>query len=165
MDYQFFHQLEEKSWKTDPRPRALNLQIQDSVGRINDSLQVAINEELSQRISGWLSAPDPSSNLASARDKRHQETGLWLLNSPAFVKWKSQAYSFLCLYGKPGSWKTVLSSTAIYSLFEDSEPNKAVVYFYFDFQTREKQLFQSFLKFILVQLFRQNKETFKILEK
>lgn len=44
----------------------------------------------------------------------------------------------------------------IRSLLDDSKSNGTVAYFYFDFQTHEKQLFQKFLNSIVVQLLGQN---------
>ncbi len=95
---------------------------------------------------------------------RHQATGVWLLNSPRFLTWTSEASSFLWLSGSAGSGKTVLSSTAIYSLFERREKESTVVYFYFDFQIREKQLLKGLLKSMADQLFTHNHQTFEIME-
>lgn len=126
---------------------------------------MAANKKLSEALSVWLSAPDPSSNLAAARDKRQRDTGIWLLESPTFVNWKTGHCSFLWLYGKPGSGKTVLSSTVIHSLFETKGAKTDLVYFYFDFQSREKQLVQSFWKSIILQLLSQNDQTFDVVER
>ena len=119
---------------------------------MRDSLTEAATERLAEKISRWLPAPDPSVNLAAARDKRQQDTGTWLLASPVFLQWKVTDNSFLWLYGKPGSGKTILSSTVIYSLLDIDSERPSVLYFYFDFQDREKQLVRSLLKHIIVQL-------------
>ena len=113
---------------------------------------MAANTDLIQRLSSWLSAPNPSSNLIAAQTKRHKDTGVWLLNHPTFLSWKSADHSLLWLHGKPGSGKTILSSTVIRSLLDASGSDTIVAYFYFDFQTHEKQLFQNFLNSIVVQL-------------
>lgn len=119
---------------------------------MRDSLQVAATERLAEKISKWLAAPDPSINLVTARDKRQEDTGNWLLESPIFLDWKLAACSLLWLHGKAGSGKTVLSSTAIYSLLETPPIRSNVLYYYFDFQDREKQLVRKFLNYIIVQL-------------
>lgn len=126
-------------------------------------LRTSAREELSHKIYSWLAAPDPSSNLNATREKRQQDTGLWLLNDQVFLDWKSAPCSFLWLHGKARSGKTILSSTAIQPLLNE-EMHKTVTYFYFDFQTREKQLFRSSLCSILSQLFHHDDETFRILE-
>lgn len=130
---------------------------------MNSLFQTAAIEDLSRNISAWLLAPDPSVNFATARNKRQQGTGAWLLDSPSFTHWKSEACSFLWLYGKAGSGKTILSSTAINALFETKEKDSSVVYFYFDFQSREKQLVQGLLSSLVTQL-NQNDQTFRTLE-
>jgi len=125
---------------------------------------VAAKKDLSGALSVWLSAPDPSSNLAAARDKRQHGTGVWLLESPTFRAWENEHFTFLVLYGKPGSGKTVLSSTVIHSLLESKIFERDLVYFYFDFQSREKQLVRSFWKSVIFQLYNQNDKTFDIVE-
>lgn len=131
---------------------------------MSESIQMAANKELSQALSVWLSAPDPSSNLAAARNKRQQDTGIWLIESPTFLNWKTERCSLLWLCGKPGCGKTVLSSTAIYSLLDIKGVKSDLIYFYFDFQSREKQLVQSFWKSVIFQLFSQNDQTSSIVQ-
>ena len=70
----------------------------------------------------------------------------------------------LWLHGKAGSGKTVLSSTVIRFLLDDSNNDTIVAYFYFDFQTHEKQLFQNLLHSTVVQLFRQQGHVATIVE-
>lgn len=119
---------------------------------------------MSQKIFSWLSAPDPSSNFNTARDKRQPDTGIWFLKSQIFLTWKMAPCSFLWLHDKAGSGKTILSSTVIHTLLVEEELKKVVVYFYFDFQTREKQLLQSFLSSVILQLVSSNNETLRTLE-
>ena len=134
--------------------RQLNLQIQDSVADLTASLDAANLDSLSRQIVTWLAAPDPSSNYNSAREKHHSDTGLWLLDSPAYLKWKNQPASLLWLHGKAGCGKTVLSSTIIQDLSEQESGGSRTIclYFYFDFQVRQKQTFESCLSSLLVQL-------------
>jgi Cdc6-like AAA superfamily ATPase len=89
----------------------------------------------------WLSAPDPSINYQKARKLRESDTGLWLLESEVYSKWKRNASSFAWLYGIPGCGKTILSSTVTQDIIYDcaSDPGKVVAYFYFDFTDENKQ--------------------------
>ena len=59
----------------------------------------SILEELQDKLSCWLGLPDPSTNYHAALEKRHPETGFWLLNSQDFIEWKSSKCSFMWLYG------------------------------------------------------------------
>ena len=145
--------------------RALNVEIQENIINLRESLRTTASEQLSKKIFSWLAAPDPSSNFESARKKRQQDTGKWLLESPTFVAWKESACSLLWLFGKAGSGKTVLSSTAIHSLHEEDQTDKRVAYFYFDFQINDKQKVQNFLNSIIVQLFDCNDDTLSIAER
>jgi len=144
--------------------RALNIEIQDDVVNMRNSLRETADERLAERISNWLSAPDPSINLATARKKRQQDTGIWLLNSPIFLDWKKTPGAFLWLHGKAGSGKTVLSSTAVYSISEADQKNPNVLYFYFDFQDQQKQRTQNLVKHLIVQLSDQIRVTAKVAE-
>lgn len=132
--------------------RALTLEIRDSMSSIKSTFQTAATENSSRQISAWLSAPDPATNLATARNKRQQDTGIWLLESSSLSTWKTKPCSFLWIQGKAGSGKTVLSSTVIHSLLEESQDDSKVVFFYFDFQSREKLNVQGLLSSIALQL-------------
>jgi hypothetical protein len=56
-------------------------------------------EETRRRVSQWLGLPDPSTNYHAALEKRHLETGLWLLDSPKFNDWKTSTSSLMWLHG------------------------------------------------------------------
>jgi Cdc6-like AAA superfamily ATPase len=87
-------------------------------------------------------------------------TGIWLLKSRGYTKWKTQSPTFLWLYGIPGCGKTVLSSTIIEDVRHQSHhPDVAVVYFYFDFRDSQKQISEQMVKSLVTQLFRICTET------
>ena len=90
----------------------------------------------------WLSAPDPSVNYHKALTLRQPNTnaGQWLLKSDLFEQWKVKA-STVWLHGIPGCGKTILCSTVIEDILNDTtgDPGKAVAYFYFDFNDPAKQ--------------------------
>jgi SpoVK/Ycf46/Vps4 family AAA+-type ATPase len=98
-------------------------------------------EERLGKICSWLSAPDPSTNYHKAHKQRQAETGLWLLESAKFAKWKERTASRLWLYGIPGCGKTILSSTVIEHLLQHCRNDVRMVtaYFYFDFNDTRKQ--------------------------
>ncbi|EMD65035.1 hypothetical protein COCSADRAFT_317254 [Bipolaris sorokiniana ND90Pr] len=98
-------------------------------------------EEKLGKICRWLSAPDPSTNYHKAHKQRQADTGLWVLDSESFTKWKASPASRLWLYGIPGCGKTILSSTVIEHLLQHCYGNTSMViaYFYFDFNDTQKQ--------------------------
>lgn len=106
-----------------------------------------------QRILRWLSAPDPSTNLNAALKRRHTGTGKWLLENQIYKNWKAARGSFLWLHGMPGCGKSILSSTIIEDLRQEmSQPDKIVMYFYFDFNDISKQHVDKMLRSLVVQL-------------
>ncbi|KFY28116.1 hypothetical protein V493_03088 [Pseudogymnoascus sp. VKM F-4281 (FW-2241)] len=102
----------------------------------------------------WLSAPDPSTNYQKAVKLHQPNTGLWLLESEIYSKWKSNGPSFVWLHGIPGCGKTILSSTVTHDilLYCDEDPGKVVAYFYFDFTNEDKQKPELMVRSLISQL-------------
>ena len=83
-------------------------------------------EQRREKIERWLSPPDPSTNYNRALQQRQEGTGLWFLQSPMYIQWKTQQNSALWLYGIPGCGKTILSSTIIEDL-EKTLPSAMII--------------------------------------
>jgi hypothetical protein len=112
------------------------------------------DQERLSKICSWLSALDPSTNYHKAHKQRQAKTGLWLLESVEFAKWKESAASRLWLHGIPGCGKTILSSTVIEHLLQHcyDDTRKVTAYFYFDFSDAQKQNSELMLRSLLSQL-------------
>jgi hypothetical protein len=108
------------------------------------------------KVHEWLSAADPSSNYQQALKLRQHNTGLWLLKSGQYQAWKTKPASFLWIHDIPGSGKTILSSTILEEVLRTCHNNqeKAVLYFYFDFNDSQKQDAESMLRSLICQLLR-----------
>lgn len=121
-----------------------------------------------ERIEGWLSPPDPSTNYNKALRQRQEGTGLWFLKSnDAFARWKTRRNSILWLYGIPGCGKTILSSTIIEDLKKDLKktlPHLPPLYFYFDFNDTTKQTLESMVRSLISQLQSKCEGSSKVLE-
>jgi hypothetical protein len=106
------------------------------------------------KMCAWLSPPDPSSNYNKAHKQRQSGTGLWLIESAKFRKWKAAPSSRLWLHGIPGCGKTILSSTIVEHLLQHcvNESSMATAYFYFDFRDTQKQDPELMLCSLLCQL-------------
>jgi Cdc6-like AAA superfamily ATPase len=113
-----------------------------------------------------LSAPDPSLNYQKALKQRQADTGVWFLESEQYAKWKTDAASFLWLYGIPGCGKTILSSTILQNVFQycADDPGKIVAYFYFDFNDPHKQDPELMVRSLISQLSQQSVKLPTILE-
>ena len=63
------------------------------------SSQIAIGEDVLQKLRGWLSPPDPSTNYAIGLRDLHEETATWFLEGRIFQEWYSTG-SLLWIHGK-----------------------------------------------------------------
>jgi Cdc6-like AAA superfamily ATPase len=120
-------------------------------------------EQRREKIERWLSPPDPSTNYNKALQQRQESTGLWFLQSDTFAKWKTQQNSLLWLYGIPGCGKTILSSTIIEDL-KRTLPRQPLLYFYFDFSDKGKQILDSMVRSLISQLYHKCEDTWKLLD-
>ena len=95
-------------------------------------------------------------NFEKALKLRELNTGLWLLDGELYKKWKTTA-SLVWLHGIPGCGKTVLSSTVLENVLDyaSNDPGKAVAYFYFDFNDKQKQNTGLMVQSLVSQLSRQ----------
>jgi hypothetical protein len=108
------------------------------------------------KIRQWLSAPDQSLNYQKALKQRQEGTGRWLLESDQYDSWKADAASFLWLHGIPGCGKTILTSTILEDVLQQSDDGKVVVYFFFDFNDVQKQNPELMLRSLTCQLLQQS---------
>ena len=109
------------------------------------------------QILDWLTSVDPSQNHNAAYKLHEGDTGAWFTDSLEFSSWLHGPGRFLWLNGKSGSGKTVLCSAIIErtKVFCDTHPGSRRAYFYFDFQSRDKQHVTDMLQSFLKQLARQ----------
>ncbi|KAF8496229.1 hypothetical protein F5888DRAFT_417671, partial [Russula emetica] len=139
----------------------------DGVEGANNKLDVILHgsndltgNRLRQVIVNWLSPPDLSTNFENANDAHHESTGEWLTQGTVFKSWK-QSSSLLWINGKPGSGKTVLSSTIIQDINNTGLGHYGL--FFFDFKDAGKSNARSLLSSLVVQLSDQSNELFDVL--
>ncbi|KAN0105778.1 hypothetical protein V8E52_010688 [Russula decolorans] len=100
----------------------------------------------------WLSPPDQSTNHNTASDTLHKKPATWFFQDRIYQEWKLTG-SLLWVNGKPGSGKTVLSSTVIQDIEAICRAGNALMgYFYFDFQDANKQRLRDLICSLLTQL-------------
>ncbi|KAF5644568.1 multiple ankyrin repeats single kh domain protein [Fusarium sp. NRRL 52700] len=104
-----------------------------------------------QEIERWLKPPRPSTNVAKAKKRRHDGTGLWFIQSPAFAEFKAGSKKHLWLHGLAGCGKTVLSS----KILDDLSAMDGIITLvhYFDFNDVEKQSLDGLLRSLAFQLY------------
>ncbi|KAM0669974.1 hypothetical protein ACQRIU_000369 [Beauveria bassiana] len=129
-------------------------ELSKQVEHVQASVQSLHTSSHLDKITNWISAPDPSTDLNKARQLHQPGTGQLLLLSEQYQLWKTARNSFLWLYGIPGCGKTVLSSTAITDLCDDEETSPNLVYFYFNFADVEKRSTEKAVRSLIDQLYR-----------
>ncbi|KAJ6524908.1 hypothetical protein DFH09DRAFT_185693 [Mycena vulgaris] len=113
-------------------------------------IQILLDKQTRTRLDEWVRPPAGVANSQRiAANKRHAETGLWLLERPEFREWIYTPSSFLWLHGISGSGKTVLSSTIINTIHARAEH---YVFFYFDTNNPEQQTVTQLLCSLVTQL-------------
>ncbi|KIW90080.1 uncharacterized protein Z519_09511 [Cladophialophora bantiana CBS 173.52] len=117
-----------------------------------ERVQSLLEQDLQNKLSRWLSIPDPSANYHTALGKRHPETGQWLLNGQHFAAWKSSTSSLMWLHGSAGCGKTILSAASLHHILQHEKPDTIVSYFYFDFNDIEKQSSNKAIRSLLFQI-------------
>ncbi|KAJ7604359.1 hypothetical protein DFH06DRAFT_1487687 [Mycena polygramma] len=132
-------------------------------------ITLARKEELQK----WFQAVDMREKQHATYTLRHNDTGRWVLEGTEFAKWKEEP-GCLWIRGISGTGKSVLSSIAIDYLFDyrpvkvanshPASPNFGIAYFYFDFRDEKKQLLETMLRSIIMQLSEQSPIPFSVLD-
>ncbi|KAJ7461184.1 ankyrin repeat-containing domain protein [Mycena latifolia] len=116
---------------------------------LDKNMQTLVNGETRRNLKEWLKPADVAVSEQDAANKRHPETGKWLLERAEFKEWIYAPRSLLWLHGISGSGKTVLSSTIIKALRNRTEP---VVFFYFDTNNSGQRTVTQLLRLLVTQL-------------
>ncbi|KAH9055784.1 hypothetical protein EDB83DRAFT_1085976 [Lactarius deliciosus] len=122
---------------------------------------------LGERLRGWLTPPDPSTNHSNACSTQHDCTAAWVFNEDIFKEWESsESASLLWIHGKAGSGKTILCSAIVQHLITLRDAGSAAVaYFYFDFRDVDKKNFRGLVSSLLIQLSSQSKPCLDVLSR
>ena len=70
-----------------------------SIGKFHHKLVMDWANNVTDKYKQWLTPPDPSTNFINALKNHLDNTGSWLLNSPAYLEWKQRDNSFLWIHG------------------------------------------------------------------
>ncbi|KAH0168095.1 Pfs, NACHT and ankyrin domain protein, partial [Aureobasidium melanogenum] len=140
-------------------------EVQKTVRDTNKNVEKLCVYALSDSLKEWLHAPDPSTNYNRAIQQRHPGTGLWFLESEVYEGWRVEENGFLWLHGLAGCGKTVLSSSIIEDLQKHPpSPRTNLLYFFFDFNDKEKQSHEKMIRTFIQQLYVQEEASRHILE-
>ncbi|GAB1317179.1 NACHT domain-containing protein [Madurella fahalii] len=107
------------------------------------------------KLTKWLSPPDPSTNLNAAKERHHEGTGGWFIENTTFLGWKSGFRRHLWLHGLAGCGKTVLTSAILDHLQDTQRDSSIRLVFFFDFNNKRKQYLDDLLRSFALQLYAQ----------
>ncbi|KAJ6460649.1 hypothetical protein C8R47DRAFT_120182 [Mycena vitilis] len=159
--------------KTD-QTKVLATRIDETAARTEAKADQLINSDREKKIREWFQALDMREKQHATHALRHPDTGRWVLEGTKFAKWKEEP-GCLWIRGISGTGKSVLSSIAIDHLFEyraaqaatnghTMSPNLGIAYFYFDFRDEKKQLVETMLRSIIMQLSEQSPTPHSVLD-
>lgn len=105
-------------------------------------------------ILNWLSSFDHTAQQNDISARRQAGTGVWLLESPEFISWKSIRGETLYCPGIPGAGKTILSSIVVEELAKQFQDDSSVciTHVYFNYQQHESQTINQVFSNLLRQL-------------
>ncbi|KAH8999665.1 hypothetical protein EDB86DRAFT_3242663, partial [Lactarius hatsudake] len=120
-----------------------------------------------ERLRGWLTPPDPSTNHTNACSAQHERTATWVFNEDVFKEWESsESGSLLWIHGKAGSGKSILCSAIIQHVITLRDAGSAsVAYFYFDFRDVDKKDWRNLISSLLIQLSSRSKACLDVLSR
>ena len=126
----------------------LSVRIHEAVEKVQNS----IDSMQHQNMVAWLDPLDQNYNHEIARGRHEHSTGDWILGHEPFIEWLQGKTKHFWIHGRPGTGKTVLSSTIIDHLQSSDTDRVVAVYFYFDFSDHERQSVQAALRSLMSQM-------------
>ncbi|KAJ7658318.1 ankyrin repeat-containing domain protein [Mycena polygramma] len=159
--------------KNTAQTKVLATRIDETAARTEAKADQLTTSARKEELQKWFQALDMREKQRATHALRHNDTGSWFLEDTKFAKWKEQP-GCLWLRGNSGTGKSVLSSIAIDHLFDyrrvkvtnsyPATPNFGIAYFYFDFRDETKQLRETMLRSIIMQLSEQSPTPYSVLD-
>ncbi|KAJ7608309.1 hypothetical protein DFH06DRAFT_1017873, partial [Mycena polygramma] len=116
----------------------------------------------------WFQALDMREKQRATHSLRHKDTGRWVLEGTEFAKWKEEPgclwirgiCEFFCVCPRDER----LTSSSWYWENHPATPNFGIAYFYIDFRDEKKQLLETMLRSIIMQLSEQSPTPYSALD-
>ncbi|KAF4453712.1 hypothetical protein F53441_3721 [Fusarium austroafricanum] len=139
--------------------------VRETARRIEINTLIAVREQ-EQRVLNHFMKSNPQISLETSIRLRHSMTGLWLTESPTFIRWLETPESKLWLTGIPGAGKTVLAGSVIQEALSRSYSSRGigVAFFFCDYKDPDTWKSINILGALASQLARQSDEAFRILD-
>lgn len=124
--------------------------VKKSLDRLNQG------EDSQERLAilNWLSSFDHAAQQNDISAQRQADTGVWFLESPEFISWRSTRGETLYCSGIPGAGKTILSSIVVEELTKQFRDDSSVciTHIYLNYQQHESQTINQVFSNLLRQL-------------
>ncbi|KAG4254481.1 hypothetical protein FPRO04_11437 [Fusarium proliferatum] len=133
--------------------------------RIEINTMIAIDKRKKRILNHFMKA-NPQPALQTSIRLRHSMTGLWLTESPTFVRWLETPGSKLWLTGIPGAGKTILAGSVIQEALSLNHASRktGVAFFFCDYKDSKTWNIVNILGALASQLARQNDESYDVLD-
>ncbi|KAF4339492.1 hypothetical protein FBEOM_6613 [Fusarium beomiforme] len=133
--------------------------------RIEINTTIAINDRKKRILDHFMKA-NPQPALQTSIRLRHSMTGLWLTESPTFIRWLETPGSKLWLTGIPGAGKTILAGSVIQEALSRSHScqNIGAAFFFCDYKEQNTWNIVNIFGALASQLARQNDESYNVLD-
>ncbi|KAF5608574.1 uncharacterized protein FSUBG_4502 [Fusarium subglutinans] len=150
-----------KSDEIDKKLKALG----EVARRIEINTMIDINKRKKRILNHFMKA-NPQYALQTSIRLRHSMTGLWLTESPTFIRWLETPGSKLWLTGIPGAGKTILAGSVIQEALSLSYASRrtGVAFFFCDYKDSKTWNIVNILGALVSQLARQNDESYSLLD-
>jgi Cdc6-like AAA superfamily ATPase len=128
--------------------------LRQAVDRLHERQDNRERHEEHQLILNWLTPVDMSTQQKDFINRRHEGTGLWLLDSKEFNSWVDRSKQTLFCPGMPGAGKTVITSIVVDHLYNKfrNDPTVGIAYLYCNFRQQHEQKPTDLLLNLLKQL-------------
>src|SRR5271170_1914985 len=128
--------------------------LRQAVDRLHERQDNRERHEEHQLILNWLTPVDMSTQQKDFINRRHEGTGLWLLDSKEFNGWVDRSKQTLFCPGMPGAGKTVITSIVVDHLYNKfrNDPAVGIAYLYCNFRQQHEQKPTDLLLSLLKQL-------------
>ncbi|PNP86125.1 hypothetical protein FNYG_00353 [Fusarium nygamai] len=132
--------------------------------RIEINTMIAIDDRKKRTLDHFMKV-NPQPALQTSIRLRHSMTGLWLTESPTFIRWLETPGSKLWLTGIPGAGKTVLAGSVIQEALTRSYTSRKIgaAFFFCDYKDPKTWNTVNILGALASQLARQNDESYNVL--
>ncbi|KAJ7676065.1 ankyrin repeat-containing domain protein, partial [Mycena polygramma] len=140
--------------------------VEGHAARTETKADQLISSAREEKIRKWFRALDMREKQRATHSRRHKRTGSWFLTDTKFASWKEEPGCLWIqghceLFPCRSIHKCLISGSRYW---KKRTPSFGIAYFFFDFRDKEKQLPESMLRSIIMQLSEQSPQPYSVLD-